>query len=770
MTARIFAASLFESVTAAEPKMLIGTPTWWADLLSKHVVLVDKKLARALSMAIYREGGRRMAADIVGADMIAFDVDSGVPFREVRGRLGALAFTTWTTFSSTPDFPRWRLLLFLSRRVSPAEYGRVVDRLAEQLGLTGRLDPCSRKIAQLHFLPSAPPGAECHARCRAEGELVDVDAALAASPPRLRLIQFGASVVQPASDEEIQRVRDALAFIAADQYAVWIEVGQALHAGGVPLEIWESWSARSGKYQPGVCAQRWAGFHADGGLTLATVFARAKAAGWHPRSSADAVADPEPLTRPMEPPQPFPLDALGPVLEPVARRIAQVVQAPDALIASSLLAGASLAAQAHADVVVDGRREPLSLWFLSVSESGERKTAADNWAVAEHRRFERDQLGFYREAEAEHATDLAAFTAASRSAARGKKTRAVVQDSLRELGKPPPAPMLPWLLLADPTIEGLHRQLREGRPSQGLFNSDAGDFFGGYGMSDDHRTKSAAALSRLWDDGELVRTRGGDGHSKLYGRRLAAHLMVQPVVFEMAVAADDVLARQGFLARALICWPISMAGTRQYVEADLSTDSVIQTYWRHIKVLLSTPYPLRPETTNELEPPALTLSADAKARWIVCANVIEADMAGPYAQVKAWASKAPAQILRMAGVLTLLENPHASEVQVEAIERAALLVAHYLGEACRIIGTAVLPVETRHAMLLLDWCRDTGRDRLYSSAALRLGPNAIRHKEAFDEAMKVLERAGWAIPLLPGVEVDGRQRRRAWSIRIEASP
>ena len=49
-------------------------------------------------------------------------------------------------------------------------------------------------------------------------------------------------------------------------------------------------------------------------------------------------------------------------------------------------------------------------------------------------------------------------------------------------------------------------------------------------MSDDAKLRTAAGLSKLWDDGETRRVRVGDGATMLPGRRLTVHLMVQPDV------------------------------------------------------------------------------------------------------------------------------------------------------------------------------------------------------------------------------------------------
>ena len=68
--------------------------------------------------------------------------------------------------------------------------------------------------------------------------------------------------------------------------------------------------------------------------------------------------------------------------------------------------------------------------------------------------------------------------------------------------------------------------------------------------------------------------RAADGAAKYFGRRLALHLMMQPVIAE-TILSDNVLTGQGFLARSLLAWPTSTIGSRQYVEVDLAADPAI---------------------------------------------------------------------------------------------------------------------------------------------------------------------------------------------------
>lgn len=79
----------------------------------------------------------------------------------------------------------------------------------------------------------------------------------------------------PTSDAD--RARDYLSRIStslADDYDEWVKVGMALHSVGDDglLQDWISWSAASGKFEPGVCEAKWRSFNGSGGVGLGTLF------------------------------------------------------------------------------------------------------------------------------------------------------------------------------------------------------------------------------------------------------------------------------------------------------------------------------------------------------------------------------------------------------------------------------------------------------------------------------------------------------------------
>lgn len=468
------------------------------------------------------------------------------------------------------------------------------------------------------------------------------------------------------------------------------------------------------------------------------------------RKPAAPDMEPESLRRKMPAAEPFPLGALGPVLSAAAKRIHEVMRAPVAMCGQSVLAAAALAAQRHADIEIDGRVYPLSLFQLTIAESGERKSHVDRASLAVHKVIERQKLERYEQ-------ELETWKEEAREWAAQEKKE----------GPKPDKPVPPHTIISTPTLEGMHKMYAEGAMDLGLFHDDGGEFFGGHAMSTDAKMKTASGMCRLWDDGSFDRVRAGDDASvgKYWARRLALYMQIQPVVAE-GVLSDDVLLRQGLLARALLSWPESTIGTRKYVRADLTKDEAMQAYYDRMRELLEMKPAYVEDSSGEASRRRLTLSGDAYEAWVQMHDVLEERQlpGNDLFTVRPWASKAAEQVLRIAGTLALAEDPDATKVQEETVDRAYDLVQHYLTEAVRIVGTAGTPVKLKNAEALLEWCHKTGRTEICSESTMRLGPACIRNVHVFNAAMIELESAGWATPS-PGRVIDGKKRKRAWLIR-----
>lgn len=442
-----------------------------------------------------------------------------------------------------------------------------------------------------------------------------------------------------------------------------------------------------------------------------------------------AAPEPIPLFADRVEEYPYPVDALGDVLGGAARALHEIVQVPLALASQSVLAAAALACQPFADVHLDGRVYPLSLFLLSVAESGERKSHTDKLALAEHAAFERRSFAEFARQRHRFESEQAAYQKAREAVLRSKRGQVEMTQALDAL-LPPVRPCEPRLVTDDVTFEGLVKGLVVGLPSMGLFSDEGGRFFGGHAMSKDNALKSIAGLSNLWDGKPIDRMRSGDGDSlRAYGRRLSCHLMIQPIVAS-SVLADPVLRGQGFLARFLVVWQSSLIGKRLYVadpeKADASKDARLLRYWERMGELLKRPLPRNKE--GELTPEPLNLTPEARAIWIDFHDDIERACGdeGALFDVRATGAKAAEMCLRIAGVLAIAEGSRA--ISGDLLFRAVMIERFYLDEIMRLTERAGEDQRLVHAHRLLAWFRDKGVQAFTVRELMQNAPRACKIK------------------------------------------
>ncbi len=483
--------------------------------------------------------------------------------------------------------------------------------------------------------------------------------------------------------------------------------------------------------------------------------------------------EPEPLIRKVAPAAAFPVHALGDVLGKAAQAIHDITQAPLSMCGQSVLAAATLAAQGLADVKLprggsNGR--PLSGFFVTVAATGERKSTVDNLALASVRMREGDLRDQYTEQIKNYALKAQAYEAAAKKAKseKGKDARTAIEANLRALGDAPLPPLHPMLTCTDPTIEGLGKMLATAWPSLGIFSAEGGTFVGGYGMSADNRLKTAAAMSNMWDGAPFDRVRSLDGVSIMAGRRVSAHLMMQPGVADSFLGADD-LADQGLLSRLLLAAPNSTAGTRYEVGRTIKPESQpsLDTYNAAITALLSAPLPLAKGKRNELSPPILTFTLDAAAVWAQFHDHIEgqAGDGGELAPIRGLACKAAEHAARIAGVLTLVKNPKAAQIDAETLQDACELVEFYLQEALRLFGKAAVNSDIAEAEKVRHWLHSSWPEtHIALSDVLRWGPHSIRDNTTARRVLNVLAATGHVQKTLQPVIIKGKRRRQSWQI------
>lgn len=496
--------------------------------------------------------------------------------------------------------------------------------------------------------------------------------------------------------------------------------------------------------------------------------ARAKGFAPAPHAAAIPPEEPQPLVREIPPGEPYPVEHLGP-LQGAVEAVRGMTQAPVAIPAQSALAVASLAVQGFANVETLGGVRPVSLYALTIARSGERKSACDAPLLAGLRDFEMEQAKAQR-ADLESWRNAHALWKGERDrilgdAKRGKgEKRVAAQADLEALGVEPKAPPSTDRTVTEPTFEGLTKLFAHGQPSLGLFSDEGAQFLGGHAMSKDHRQKTLGAFNDLWAGNAIRRARAGDGHTTLYGRRLAVHLMVQPTV-AYTFMADPLAADIGFLPRVLLCEPPSTIGTRLQANT-CRDDAALEAFAERLRGILETPMPMDPET-RELKPRTLSLAPDAKALLAQFAVPVEKQQApgGDLAHVTGTASKAAEQAARIAGVLTLWRDLHAPVVTALDMADGIALAQYYLTEAARLASAATVSAEIDRAESLRKWLLENWQHpEIMVREVVRFGPNPLRESPKAKAALGLLEKHGWLVKLPPGTMVRDSARAESWRI------
>lgn len=482
--------------------------------------------------------------------------------------------------------------------------------------------------------------------------------------------------------------------------------------------------------------------------------------------NANAPLEKRPLHRELPPATPFPLDALAPLREP-ALAIHNITQAPLAMCGQSVLAAVTIGVQSQRDVQLPaGGRKPLTGLFISIAESGERKTTVDRLATKAITQIEEQwQLeGLTAHADYINAND-AYETIRAATKRKNKGDRTALEKALSNIGPPPTPPAHSILILSDPTPEALILFLAKGRPMAGIMTDEGGHLLGGAAFNDESRTRTAALFNSLWDGAPIKRARVTTGETFLTGRRCSTHIMVQPIVANM-LFGDDISEGIGLLARVLLAAPDSTAGRRFYREPNPADETSLAAYDSRLFALLSKPFVTKLDMPDVLDPPVMQLHPDARAAWIEFSDECERAVSpqGELVTIKAFAAKLAEHAARLAAVLTVYDDSNAMEVPLVAIQSGIALARYYANEMLRLHGGASVAPELRMARQLLTWWQSQAQQSIYLSVIYQYGPSALRSAKPARRAVEILEDHGWIERLPAETEIDGAPRKEAWRL------
>jgi putative DNA primase/helicase len=453
----------------------------------------------------------------------------------------------------------------------------------------------------------------------------------------------------------------------------------------------------------------WCGLEA---VKRAIANATAPARGKHQPgdSEGNGWPDPQPMAAKIEPEE-YPLDALPDTIRAVVEEVQAFVKAPVPLVASSALAALSLACQAHVDVKrAEKLHGPVSLFMLTIADSGERKSTCDGFFTSAIRQYQEERAEAMKPAIKEYQAAIAAWeaqrdgilSAVKDAGRRGKPTDKLRGDLAQLQQDKPEPPRVPRLILGDETPENLAWSLAKQWPSAGVLSSEAGVVFGSHGMGKDSAMRNLALLNVLWDGGTHSIGRRTSESFTVRGARLTMGLMIQETTLREYFSKSGGLARgTGFLARFLVAWPESTQGQRPFTDPPANWPH-LAAFHRRIAAILNQPAPI--DEDGALTPAMLSLAPDAKAAWVAYHDAIESELAsgGELYDVRDVASKSADNAARLAALFQMFEGAGGA-IGAEAFEGASRIAVWHLSEARRFFGELALPAELADAARLDSW-------------------------------------------------------------------
>ena len=452
---------------------------------------------------------------------------------------------------------------------------------------------------------------------------------------------------------------------------------------------------------------------------------------------------PIPLTHVLNNETPYPFDALPSAVQQIVNSYQCYGQQPLSLVACGALANLSLACQTLANVARDAYLvSPVSLYFLVIANSGERKSAADNvfskairqWEATIRKKREPERLSALTQHKAWQMERDGLLTQIKRAVYSGEDSDNY-KNLLDELvHQEPDIPIQPTLYFEDATQEALAIHLAHGWPSASLWSDEAGIILGSHSMQS-NPMRFVALLNRLWEGKSFAAHRKTSQSFIIEHRRLTLNLMMQPLLLDQMISQATGISRQsGFLARCLLAYPDSTMGTRFYQDPPAQLEGLNE-YEQRIKECLDQSQRLN--QTGCINLPILKMSSQAKHSWIQFFNSIEAGLnaQGQWIEIKDFASKAAENSVRLAALFHLFSGK-TGDISVEHIEQAITLMNWYLFEARRLLEPQSTQPNLDDARKLLVWLLEQRPQTTTPRDILQFGP--LRNKVQRDNALETL--------------------------------
>jgi replicative DNA helicase len=433
---------------------------------------------------------------------------------------------------------------------------------------------------------------------------------------------------------------------------------------------------------------------------------------------------PIPLRRGLPIP-PFPDQLLPAVVGDMVRAVADYVQVPVGMAATSALGALSAVFGGYVEVQMspedpEGYVEPVNLYVGAVAESADRKSGCQERLSKPVQLLEQELIRQTRDQIAASAAERE-LAEADAEALRKQALRAgLSEDDKRTAQEAAVAAAVklesivvtavPSIIEDDVTPESLGVALFEQGGQAAAISAEGGLFDVMSGMYTNGKANLGVFLKGHagdhWKVRRISRAKGGE---VIRRPALTVSMMIQPKILAAAVRKNEALSDAGVLARIVLDCSPSMVGKRKVRERVPIPADVRQRYTQ-LLVNAGLYFRLRPEQRVEAtkETLRLTLSSGAYEAWQDYVDRTEPRLAGgaDLEHIRSWAGKSTGLCGRLAGLLHMVawRPEDGSEVITGEEMAAAIGLVEYF---------------TAHALAAFDVMSSSGRTRDLAERVLR---------------------------------------------------
>jgi hypothetical protein len=430
----------------------------------------------------------------------------------------------------------------------------------------------------------------------------------------------------------------------------------------------------------------------------------------------------------------FPIESFPPTIKKFVERVSEYVQAPLDMVACAILAVFALASAGKFTVSDSkGFILDLNLYIIIAADSGERKSGVFEEVTRPIIEYENEENNNAQFEIMENMSKLNLInkriellekkrsTSADKNILSEIKKLQIEKKNVGSINKK-------RLIAQDVTPEKVAVLLRDNSERLGVFSSEA-EIVSIWGGKYDNEGNIDFYLKAYTGDYFVVDRMGRDEFVLIHPL-LTILIMVQPIILKQ-IFSSETNTQRGLTARFLYCQPRSLMGTRLYNESNIPK-GLKKKYDNIVKTLLSYQYGDKPIS--------LTLKTDAKESYIRKYNSNEKSLIGKNAAIKAWASRKHTLILKLAGILHLLnwldsediENLH-TQISKSTLKDASRLAEYFTEQARAVFTNLGFNEKIADAINILEFIK---KKQLHEFSHNQLF-NLIRGRSRFNESKKL---------------------------------